>query len=425
MKKKFSYIVFSSILIVIVISLIVINYISYNKHDDYEISIKEYPIPEFDEYGIELGKYEVLQASVKSRQTLGQILNSFGLSFSKVDQVVSRMDGWFSPRRIRAGNNYNAYFNNRVVDNDTIKSLKYFTYDINKLEFVLVCFYDSIEVVRGVKEVTDVPAKASGIITSSLWETLTSNNIHPELAIRMSEILAWSVDFHRIFPDDKFKVIYNEQFIGEELVGVGKIDAIYFKHQGREVYGFHFEKDTVNGYFDPEGDNIRKVFLRAPLKFGRITSRYSRSRLHPIHNVRRPHLGTDYAAPVGTPILAVGDGVVTQARYRGGNGNYVRIRHNSVYETQYLHMSRFARGIRPGARVKQGDVIGYVGMTGDATGPHVCFRFWKNGQQVDHLREEFPSADPLPEEYHEQFFIIRDSLMIELENIKFKDIPDA
>lgn len=216
-------------------------------------------------------------------------------------------------------------------------------------------------------------------------------------------------------------MIYEENFVGDESVGIGRIDAIYFSHHNRDILGFKFESDTVSGYFGPEGENLRKVFLAAPIKFGRISSGFSSSRLHPVLGTRRPHYGTDYAAPTGTPIYAVGDGVVTQARFTSGNGNYVRIRHNSVYETQYLHMSRFAAGIRPGKRVNQGDVIGYVGMTGLATGPHVCFRFWKNGQQVDHRREEFPSADPLHEDYFDQFFIIRDQLMEKLENISFTE----
>ena len=421
MKNRKYYILFAAIFFSVALLLLIL---SFNKQrytsEDAAISY-EYSIPEFDIYGIEIGPYKIEDGIVQNRQTLGQILSGFELPYMIVDDVVRKMSDWFDPRRIRAGNNFIAYYDEVINEADTVKDLRYFAYDITKLEFVLVCFYDSVEVVRGIKEVTDVPSKASGIINSSLWETLINNDLHPELAIKMSEILAWSVDFHRIHAGDRFKVVYNEQFIGDERVGVGSVDAIYFLHQRREVYGFHFASDTIDGFFDPEGDNLRKVFLRAPLKFGRISSSFSHSRLHPIHNVRRPHYGTDYAAPEGTPILAVGDGVVTQARFRGGNGNYVRIRHNSVYETQYLHMSRFARGMRPGRRVKQGEVIGYVGMTGDATGPHVCFRFWKNGQQVDHLREEFPSADPLPEVYYDEFFIVRDSLMEVLNTIHFME----
>ncbi len=298
-------------------------------------------------------------------------------------------------------------------------------YEISDLEYLVVDFRDSIEVYRGEKEVTNISREATGIIRTSLWNTIVENNLPQELVAHMARILAWSVDFYRIESGDRFKVLYEEAHVGDRPVGVSGIDAVFFVHRGREIEGFHFAADTIDGYFDGDGNSLQKVFLRAPLEYGRISSRYSQSRLHPIHGDRRPHLGTDYAAPHGTPILAVGDGTVTRASYTSGNGNYVRIRHNSVYETQYLHMSRFASGIRPGARVEQGDVIGYVGSTGLATGPHVCFRFWKNGQQVDHLRLEFPSGDPLPEDYTDPFVHIRDRYRKKLESLNFdkEDVP--
>ncbi len=256
------------------------------------------------------------------------------------------------------------------------------------------------------------------MIHSSLWNTMMDQGLHPDLVIYLSRVLAWSVDFYRIESGDLFKVLYSEEYVGDRSVGVSRIKAVHFLHRGREIEAYRFVSDTINGYFDSDGNNMRKTFLQAPLEFGgRISSRYSHSRLHPIHGDRRPHYGTDYAAPHGTPILAVGDGVISRTSYTRGNGNYVRIRHNAVYETQYLHMSRFATGIKPGHRVSQGDVIGYVGSTGMATGPHVCFRFWKNGQQVDHLRLDFPSGDPLPEAYIDAFIAQRDQYRAELSKI--------
>ncbi len=370
----------------------------------------------YDEYGIAFENYLVEHQQVRNRQTLGHILSQYDLSAVMIDRLVREMRDIFDPRRIRAGNTYRVY-----LSMDSIPQIRYFAYDISNTDYLMVDFSDSLAISRNEKEITPVSGTASGIIHSSLWATLTQNNLNPELAIKMSEILAWEVDFYRIQRGDKFKVVYEENFVGEESVGIGRIDAIYFSHHGRDIYGFKYESDTVSGYFGPEGENLRKVFLAAPIKFGRVTSGFSHSRLHPVLGTRRPHYGTDYAAPTGTPIYAVGDGVVTRAHYTSGNGNYVRIRHNSVYETQYLHMSRFARGIRPGVRVQQGDVIGYVGMTGLATGPHVCFRFWKNGQQVDHRREEFPSADPLHEDYFDEFFVIRDRLMEQLQDIQFQE----
>lgn len=370
----------------------------------------------YDAYGIDYEKFHIDTLKVKNRQTLGHILSGYELDNQTIDRIVTQMREYFDPRYIRAGNTYKAYFSN-----DSLPQIEYFVYDISALDYLKIRLCDTFSISRGEKQVTTVPLTASGTIYSSLYATLAQNNLNPELAFKMSEILAWEVDFYRIHPGDKFKVVYEENFVENQSIGIGRIDALYFLHQGREVYGFKFEKDTVSGYFGPEGESLRKVFLAAPIKFGRISSGYSTSRMHPVLRTRRPHYGTDYAAPTGTPIYAVGDGVVSEARYTSGNGNYVRIRHNSVYDTQYLHMSRIGKGMRPGKKVLQGDVIGYVGMTGLATGPHVCFRFWKNGRQVDHRKEEFPSADPLHPGYYEEFHVIRDHFIQRLEEIEYQD----
>ncbi len=375
-----------------------------------------------DEFGFTKGTYRIEEGVVRRGQTLSHLLSRFDFGPADVDRIARTMEDVFSPRRIRGGNNYYGYYNQ---DTDTLSELCYFVYEISDLDYLVVDFRDSLDIYRGEKEVTNISREASGVIRSSLWNTIVENDLPQELVIHMARILAWTVDFYRIESGDRFKVLYEEAHVGERPVGVSRIDAVYFMHRGSEIEGFHFAADTIDGYFDGDGNSLQKVFLRAPLEYGRISSRYSQSRLHPIHGDRRPHLGTDYAAPHGTPILAVGDGTVTRASYTSGNGNYVRIRHNSVYETQYLHMSRFASGIRPGARVEQGEVIGYVGSTGLATGPHVCFRFWQNGQQVDHLRLEFPSGDPLPEDYMEAFTQIRDSRRKKLESVTFEkeDVP--
>ncbi len=354
--------------------------------------------PERDIFGLPVDGYLPVKARVGRGATLSHIFGNLGFSPWQIHDISNRMAPVFRPSRIRQGNAYHTY-----TRGDSAQVLDYLVYEINDVDYLLFDFTDSLHVERGSRPVTTASAEAGGVIRTSLWNTVVNNNIHPELVLHMSRVLAWSVDFHRVREGDSFQVLYTEEYIGDQRHGVAQVDAVRFVHRGREIEAFRFESDTLTGYYDREGNNVRKAFLRAPLEFGRITSRYSHSRLHPIHGDRRPHLGTDYAAPHGTPILAVGDGVVTRASYTSGNGNYVRIRHTSVYETQYLHMSRFATGIQPGARVEQGDVIGYVGSTGLATGPHVCFRFWKNGQQVDHLRLEFPSGDPLPEGYMDDF----------------------
>ncbi len=353
---------------------------------------------ETDEFGFAKNMYHVERGLIQARQTLSHILAGFGLDDALTHSISQRMHDVFNPRRIRQGNRYHGYF-----PDDDPETLSVFVYEISDLDFLVVDLRDSVCIYRDSKQVELRDMAIGGMINSSLWDAITGNGGHPLLVPELSRILAWSVDFYRIMQGDHFRVLYTGRFVGDRQAGISHVDAVYFVHQGREVEGYRFEADTIKGYFDPEGNNLRKAFLRAPLETARITSRYSLSRLHPIHGDRRPHLGTDYAAPHGTPIIAVGDGVVTRAGYTSGNGNYVRIRHNSVYETQYLHMSRFASGIRPGTRVTQGEVIGYVGSTGLATGPHVCFRFWKNGRQVDHLRLEFPSGDPVPEEYMDQY----------------------
>ncbi len=390
--------------------------------DEVPATVQENPVrenlPQLDDFGIPESGLVVEEGIVQARQTLSHILSGLGLDHYEIHQIAEGMQDVFNPRRIRRGNNYFAYYSD-----DSIRNLSYFVYEISDLEYLAVDLSDTLQIRRGEREVTEISRSASGIINSSLWNTLIENGASPELAIHMSRVLAWSVDFYRIEAGDRFRVLYTEQYAGDRAVGISQIDAVYFMHRGREVEGFRFEADTLKGYYDIDGNNLRKVFLRAPLEFVRITSRYSHNRMHPVHGDRRPHLGTDYAAPRGTPILAVGDGVVTRAAYSGGNGNYVRIRHNSVYETQYLHMSRFASGIRAGTRVDQGDVIGYVGSTGVATGPHVCFRFWMNGQQVDHLRLEFPSGDPLPEEYMYDFREKAYSLKSRMEMIAFTERP--
>jgi len=371
-----------------------------------------------NEFGMYEEDWDIEVDLVKPDQTLSQLFSSLNISHDIGYEITTRMveDSLLDPRLFRTGRTYSAYFDKNDID--SLRRPRHFFYEINNIDYLHVNIDDTLVVRRGQKEVTVVPKVASGLITTSLWNTISAQGANVDLAIRMSEIFAWEVDFFRIQQGDGFKVIYSESYVGNRSIGISSIDAVYFNNFGRDLFGFYFESDTIADFFNEEGESLRKTFLRAPLQFGRISSRFSNSRLHPVLGVRRPHHGTDYAAPYGTPIIAVGDGVVTQAAYNRGNGNFVRIRHNSVYETQYLHMSRFARGIRPGTRVKQGEVIGFVGSTGLATGPHVCFRFWKNGQQVDHLREEFPSAAPLNEVYLDDFSKLKNTLKARLEKIE-------
>lgn len=368
-----------------------------------------------DDFGIDLNRYRKESRGVRPHETLGRILNDAGIAFTIIESISEKLKPDFEVRNIRAGNTCHLYY---AIEADSV--LRYFVYEITNTKYFKVSFSDTLTAEVIENEIRLRLSGGKGIIKSSLWNAMKGGEMDPVLASKLSEIYAWEIDFYRIQRDDSFKVLYEKKYVGTNYIGTGSIRAALFTHSGKDFYAFFFEEDTIKDYFNHEAQSLRKAFLKAPLKYSRISSGFSNSRLHPVLRTRRPHYGTDYAAPTGTPIMAVGDGVVTEARYHGGNGNYVRIRHNSVYETQYLHMSRFAAGIRPGVRVSQGDIIGYVGMTGLATGPHVCFRFWKNGQQVNHLKEAFPHAAPLDSVYHGNFFELRDFYMQGFERLVFE-----
>ena len=371
---------------------------------------------QFDEFGFPAGSYHVRSGVVNPNQSLFSILSRMGVSPQEITKVVGLMQAVFNARHIRSGQRYHGYFTA-----DGQPPLLYFIYEISANEFLKLDFTDSLQVFRKEKQLVSLTRAASGIIQSSLWDVMKSQGINKDLVSCMSEALSAEIDLSVMQPGDRFKVIYNEDYAGERAVGVSRIDAIYLFNQGREFYGFYFEKDSLAGFYNEQGESLRRMFLKSPLANGEITSGYSNSRFHPMLRRRVRHLGTDYAAPHGTPIMAVGDGVVSKATYNPHNGYYVRIRHDEVYETKYLHMSRFASGIRPGSPVAQGQVIGYVGSSGMATGPHVCFRFIKNGMQVDHLREAFPMADALPEAYQKDFSIHRDRVKMLFDQIPFMD----
>ncbi len=362
------------------------------------------PVVTYDEYGIEKDRYQVLDREVRRNETFAGILAEFGVPYERVLELVDASGDVFDARRLRAGQDFRAYSSN--------DDLQYLVYRQDPINYVVFDLTDEPRVEAGEREVTIVERTVNGVITNSLYQSLIDGGASPDLAVRLAEVYAWSIDFYRIQKNDKFEVLYEERQIDGEPIGTGKILAANFNHFGADYNAYYYEKegDVMGDYYDEEGNSLRKAFLRAPLKYTRISSRYTQRRFHPIRKRYQPHLGTDYAAPTGTPIYAVGDGVVTEASYTGGNGNYVKIRHNSTYTTQYLHMSRHAKGISRGTRVKQGDVIGYVGQTGLATGPHLCYRFWKNGQQVDPYKEQLPAADPIPQELLAEFRQTRDAL---------------
>ncbi|MCB9185349.1 MAG: peptidoglycan DD-metalloendopeptidase family protein [Flavobacteriales bacterium] len=362
-----------------------------------------------EEYGMVTDSFLVIKDKVGKNQNLSSILLPYGVPYATIDQIAKASREVFDVRKLAAGKPYTIF-----CTKDSAGYATCFIYEPNATDYVVYNLRDSIHVYKGQKEIEKKTRYVKGVVNSSLYVDLQKQHADPMLAIELSEIYAWTIDFYRIQKGDEFEILYTENYVEGKSIGVDRILASTFTHFGKPIKAYFFESENEKGYFNAEGDNLKKAFLQAPVKFSRISSGYNLKRFHPVQKRVKPHLGTDYAAPKGTPIMAVGDGVITEARYKANNGNYVKMRHNSVYETQYLHMSKIANGIKPGVRVSQGDIIGYVGSTGLATGPHVCFRFWKNGKQVDHRKEELPSSDPVSIGTKAEFDLVRarfDSLM--------------
>lgn len=366
-------------------------------------------------YGYRVSDYTVLEDKIKPGESLGNLLTKHSITFSEVDQIARMSKDVFDVRRMNAGRPYML-----LLENDSIGRAVSFIYYATPTEYVVYHFKDSLDVYAKEREIVLKEREASGVISSSLYETMMENNLSPALPGAISEIYAWTIDFFRVQKGDKFKVIFDERYVDDEFIGIGLIKAVMFEHAGEEFYSFYFEENELFGdYFDQDGNTLRRVFLKAPVNFSRISSRYSGNRYHPVLKRWKSHLGTDYAAPRGTPIVSTANGTVVEAKYKKNNGNYVKVRHNATYTTQYLHMSKIARGMKPGVFVKQGQVIGYVGSTGLATGPHVCYRFWKNGKQVDPYKQKLPPSDPIKKENIDRFKQHMNPLKDRLDNISF------
>lgn len=351
------------------------------------------------EYGLPVDSFEIYKGTIQPNQFLADILLKYHVSYPEIDRLVKKAQQTFDVRQMRSGQSYAVF-----CEKDSAGKAKCFIYEPNSEEFIVFDLRDTINVYKGVKPVEIRERVSEGVIQSSLYETMQNIGASPALAMELANIYAWTIDFYRIQKGDAFKVMYTEKYIENQRIGIQEVKAVIFTHYGNDYFAFAFEQDGFTDFFDEEGNSLRKAFLQSPLKFGRMTSSYTLQRFHPVQKRWKAHLGTDYAAPTGTPIMATGDGVVAEAQYKQYNGNYVKIKHNSTYTTQYLHMSKIAKGIKPGVRVRQGQIIGYVGSTGLATGPHVCYRFWKHGKQVNHRAEKLPPSNPVKSENKDKFF---------------------
>jgi murein DD-endopeptidase MepM/ murein hydrolase activator NlpD len=361
------------------------------------------------EYGLNFNDFLVEKKALREGEGIAGVLRSRGIDTLLISRLIDMGSEQFDMSAVKTGDIYFLLYSKTFTSR-----LEYFIYEPNPYAYVTFSLGDSLYV-EGVEREVDQQVQARAVtIRESLWQTVLEDRLPFELVSKLEDALSWAIDFYEIRPGDQMKVIYEERLVNGEAVGIGQLLAVEFMTRNKPVTAYYFENDGAPGFFNEEGRPMKTAFLLAPVKYSRISSFFNLNRTHPVLRLPKPHLGTDYAAPEGTPIFSVADGVVTEAAYKSNNGNYVKVKHDETYQSQYLHMQDFAQGIRPGVRVKQGQVIGYVGSTGLSTGPHVCFRFWKNGQQVNHLAENLPQAEPIEGGALRMYAAARDSLQRQL-----------
>ena len=374
-------------------------------------------VPENIEFGFNLDNFKVKKDTIRFGDSFGEIMEENKIGYPKIYQITNKIKDSFDVRWLTAGKPYTV-----LSSKDSLEKPQVFIYQPNKVNYVVIHIGDSVYAYNKKKPITIVKKYASGVITSSLSESMDNQGLPYQLITDMSDIYAWTIDFFRLQKGDKFKIIYNERFIEDSIfAGIKSIDAAYFEHNNESFYAFNYKADSLKEtveYYDEKTQSLQRTFLKGPLKFSNVSSRFNLKRKIAFYGNRvKAHKGTDFAAPVGTEILATADGRIIESKRKGGNGNYVKIRHNSTYSTQYLHMKK--RLVKVGQYVKQGDVIGQVGMTGNTSGPHVCYRFWKNGMQVDPFKQKLPAGKSVPKSQktkYEQFIL---PIKQVLENIEY------
>lgn len=354
------------------------------------------------EYGLPIDSFVIEEDVITPNTYLSQVFSEINVPKHLIAQLNTLDRETFDVRSIRAGKAYKTLY-----VSDSIDCPAYWVYEKSPLEYVVFGFGDTLSVYSGTKPTRIETEIASGTIESSLWNAVVDNGLPPLFAVRLSDIYAWTIDFFGLQKGDSFTAIFDKIYVDSTFVGIGDIHATRFYHVNKDIYGFAFMQDSVRSYFNEGGESLRRAFLKAPLNYSRISSHFSYSRMHPVHRVVRPHTGVDYAAPMGTPVVSIGEGTVIERGYKGGGGNTVKIRHNSVYTTAYLHLSKFGPNIQVGTRVSQGQVIGYVGSTGTSTGPHLDFRVWMNGKPINPLTMDSPPVEPIFEENRMAFDSIK------------------
>ena len=387
--------------------------ISCNKANEEEVTVPKAK-QKLVEFGFNIHDFNIVNDTIKSGDTFGSLLEKQNLNGKQVYDIVAKVKDTFDVRSIRKGQPFTI-----LRSKDRTNKIQVFIYQPDRLNFYVIDFRDSIIVHKKAKPLTFKTRTIAGALNGSLSETLQNLKVDPALASRIAKIYAWSIDFFKLKKGDTFALKFTERYINDTIYdGVDSLKAAFFEYKGKKIYAFPFSPDNntkKQQYFDEEGKTLKNFFLKAPLKFVNITSRYTKNRFHPVQKIWKAHNGTDYAAPTGTPIMTTAAGVVEQAGYTTGNGNFVKVKHDRTYSTQYLHMSKIL--VRRGQRVTQGQVIGKVGSTGLATGPHVCYRFWRNGAQVDALRLKLPTSTPMDSKYRQKYMEYMNPLKRELDSV--------
>ena len=368
-------------------------------------------------YGVCDGSLDLSHYKIQKGDHLSSILMNLGFTGNEVEQISETISPFYSPSKLQIGNTYAT-----ITTPDSVSAIQYLVFEKSKTDYVVVDLCeDDLKVHESTKPVTLQRKYAEGTITSSLWNTIIESGSSPMLALKISDLYAWQVDFFGIKEGDSFRLIYDEAWVDDTtFLEIASIEGAMFNHQERNYIAVPFQQDSIKEYFDDEGNSLRKEFLKAPLDFFRISSTFSNSRYHPVLKRYRAHHGVDYAAPTGTPVKTVGDGVVIAKGYQaGGGGNYLKVKHNSIYTTTYMHLSRFGKGIQKGSSVRQGDIIGYVGATGLATGPHLDYRVHKNNIPINPLTMEAPPSYPVKPELRDSFMLVRNNILMELDSLQY------
>lgn len=408
-EKRIFYIIGAAAIFIAIVLLI---FVPSKKKQNGEQSAKVKAAPIIDEYGINIDSLVKMQNQIPKNETKSKLLADLGIPLNTANIIIEKTKNVITPKDYREGLTYYTYTNKK----DELERL---IFQFSVYRYVSIGLKDSVTVYEKVEEVKTVKRSIAADIKGSLYGTLDSLGLASDpLADKLANVIfPTQIDFNKLQVGDSFKIIFDDIQVGGKSVNVGNIYAVQFNHRKENYYAFYFKQGSIDDFYDEKANALREGYLKSPLKFARISSRFSLSRLHPVLGVRRPHLGTDYAAPKGTPILTIGNGKIMEIGRNGGFGNMIKIKHNGNYTTQYAHMSKFAAGMKKGAVVKKSQVIGYVGSTGLASGPHVDFRFWKNGKLVDHTKEKYPIANPIDKKYKSSYLALKDKLLKELNSI--------